>query len=349
MRFSISLFNFATILPTYLARAIFVMFIEAENFLPEATLSALSLQKMAREVDLEKLAPKEENIGEKSEIEKVAVVTQFAAAVNPNASMQQNYLNAISFLHAQDAGLSQVTQIFARMSELKALSETVDQDSEEMARYEAEFQTLLQEISQLRDSSFNGMPIFGEVAEKNPKEEETPSVEELESSQDDSGNDSEDKGYTATIVITEAKEGDKITASVNGQSIDSVTIQSNANETAQDLAESINTSSAGVVATAAAGVVKVESEEHFSLEAKAIDADTGLSNDTVSVEGPESSSESSDEDKSEKDKPNFPDEPKGTFDSEKESPPFRLVGTNETNKEASFNPSGFSTIVHWSK
>jgi hypothetical protein len=324
------------------------MSIEAENFLPETTLSALSLQKMARGVDLEKLAPKEEEIGEKSDVEKVAVITQFAAAVYPNASMQQNYLNAISFLHAQDAGLAQATQIFARMSELKALSETVDEDSQEMARYEAEFQNLLKDISELKDSSFNGMPIFGEAPQES---NENSTSEELTALQQESAeSDSEqNKSYTATIIITEATEGDKITTSVNGQTIDSVTIKGNINETAQELAESINSSTAGVFATAAAGVVKVEGEDQFSLEAKAIDAETGVSSGTVTIQGPEPSSDSSDEDKSEENKTKFHEEPEGNFDSEKESPSFRLVGSNQNSHESSFSPSGFSTIVHWSK
>ena len=328
------------------------MSIETENFLPEATLSALSLQKMAREVNLEKLAPKEEEIGEKSEVEKLAVVTQFAAAVNPNASMQQNYLNAISFLQAQDAGLAQATQIFARMSELKALSETVDEDSEEMARYEAEFQSLLRDINTLRESNFNGLPIFGESIEENQSStnqtEEAIAAEKLGTEKLESTESDQDKGYTATIIITEATEGDKISASVNGQAIDAVTIQSNANETAQDLADSINSSSTGVVATAAAGVVKVESDDQFSLEAKAIDAE-GISNGTVTVQGPEPSSESSEDEKSKDKKLKFPDEPKGKFESEKESPAFRLVGSSENTHKGSFSPSGFSTIVHWTK
>jgi hypothetical protein len=344
--------NFAFIPPTYDARAIFAMSIETENFLPEASLSALSLQKMAREVNLEKLAPKEEEIGEKSEVEKLAVVTQFAAAVNPNASMQQNYLNAISFLQAQDAGLAQATQIFARMSELKALSETVDDDSEEMARYEAEFQSLLRDINTLRESNFNGLPIFGESIDENQSStnqtEEAIAAEKLGTEKEESTESDQDKGYTATIIITEATEGDKITASVNGQAIDAVTIQTNANETAQDLADSINSSSAGVVATAAAGVVKVESDDQFSLEAKAIDAE-GISNGTVTVQGPEPSSEPSEDEKSKDKKLKFPEEPRGKFESEKESPAFRLVGSNENTHKGSFSHSGFSTIVHWTK
>ena len=332
------------------------MSIDAENFLPEATFNALTLRNMAREVDLEKLAPKEEDIGEKSEVEKVAVVTQFAAAVNPNASIQQNYLNAISFLHAQEAGLAQATQIFARMSELKALSETVDQDSQEMANYEAEFQSLLKDVSQLRDADYNGLSIFGESAQGDlrstgPSHEKVQTEGVTSTNQEDSPQPEfdQDRGYTATIVITQANEGDKISASVNGQAIDSVTIKSNTNETAQELAQSINTSSAEVVATAAAGIVKVEGEDRFSLDAKAFNAETGVSTGTVTAHGPETSSESSDQEKSEQNKTEFAEKPIGNFESEKESPQIRLVGSDETTHEGSFNPSGFSTIVHWSK
>lgn len=319
------------------------MSIEAENLLPEATLKALTLQNMAREVDLEKLAPKEEEIGKKSEVEKVAVVTQFAAAVNPNASMQQNYLNAISFLHAQDAGLAQATQIFARMSELKALSETVDEDSEEMAKYEAEFQGLLKDVSQLRDANYNGLSIFGEPAQEERSE---PPIQEdrlaVSSQHSDKEEEEADKTYSATIVITEASEGDKISASVNGMTVDAVSAKKNANETAKDLAESINTSASGVIATAAAGVVKVESEARFTLEAKATDAESGATTGSVSVQGPDAVQPAS---KSKENTEKEKEDPKP----EQESQPFRLVGTSEASQNASFRPSGFSTIVHWSE
>ena len=297
---------------------------------------------------MDKLAPKEKEVGTDSTAEKVAVITQFAAAVNPNAPMQQNYLNAISFLQSQDAGLAQATQIFARMSELKAMSEIAEKDSEEMAAYEQEFQHLLQDISDLRKASFNGNPIFPgqQLVEETQKADISQSIAQEKAKAEQK---QEVETYTATIVITEATEGDKITASVNGQAIDSVTIESSANDTAQELAEAINSSSAGVVATAAAGIVKVESEDKFSLEAKAIDAETGLSNGTVSVEGPGFPSEESEEKESEEKKPLVEENDKGNFQSEKESPPFRLAGSNDTTHEASFHPSGFSTIVHWSK
>ena len=334
------------------------MSIEAENFLPEVqTLNAFSLQQFAREVDLEKLAPKEKEIGQDSEIQKVAVATQFAAAVNPYAPMEQNYLNAISFLQAQDAGLAQITQIFSRMSELKALSQSVKGGSEEMSAYEAEFQDLLEELKRLREESFNGTSLLNESNQASRTSRENPQAENtaITSNQDTSTQESTEEKHSATIVITEAKEGDKISASVNGMSIDAVAAKKNVNETAQDLAESINTSASGVVATAAAGVVKVESEDRFSLEAKATDADSGISTGAVSVQGPEAVQPTSEAEKTSEDEKDETEEKNSAFKSkeverknEEEAPPFRLVGSSEASQNAAFRPSGFSTIIRWS-
>jgi flagellin-like hook-associated protein FlgL len=232
--------------------------------------SALGLSPVSEDKGLAGLVPEEETGRKESKVEEIAVVSQFASAVNPNAPMQQNYLNAISYLQAKDASLAKAGEVFARMNELKALSDDPSNSATDMERFNAEFGVLKEELRVTLEGTFNGKKVFSD------KE-----LSGFGKALDGTGREPRElfeegqKKYTASIIISGAGEGDRISASINGLAVDAVDFQGSDSETALELAEEINQSGCGVTATAGAGVVKIEGEERFTLEAKATDSDGG--------------------------------------------------------------------------
>ena len=293
--------------------------------------------------DNQRLGVREDKEGDGvvQEAEEIAVQSQFASAVNPNAPMQQNFLNAISFLQAQDASLARAGKVFERMNELKALSEDPSKNSSDMARYEEEFSTLQAELGGMLAGQFNGEKVLGEGQvpglEKVAKGD-APEAAVVAKFGEGPGQGAEFEKYTASIVITGAGEDDRISASINGMSVDAVDFQGTDSETAQELAEEINTSGTGVTATAAAGVVKIEGDERFVLEAKATDSRGGKVEGVVRtiLEG------LSVDRKGEEGKPG--DEHVASLSKEEG---FRLAGFQDGNGAAASGYSGYSRVVQW--
>lgn len=161
--------------------------------------------------------------------------------------------------------------------------------------------------------------------------------------------------YSASIVITGGEEGDRVSAEINGVGVDPVTVKGNTNETAKELAESINTSGAGVVALAVAGVVKVKGADRFALHAKAVNAEGGIVNGAVSVQGthavqpvPESMETPSEENHSEQGEDDNAGEEDGLDGKEKlgDADPYRKIGGPGAvfiNSQS----SGLSRVIRW--
>ena len=94
----------------------------------------------------------------------LAVGNKITATVNRNVRTQQNVSNAISFLQVQDGALSSVGKILDRMSELKTMSLDVTKNALDIANYDAEFNQLQDQLSNVRQEKFNGINLFTTTA-----------------------------------------------------------------------------------------------------------------------------------------------------------------------------------------
>ena len=94
----------------------------------------------------------------------LAVGMKLAATLNRNTRTQQNVQNAISFLQVQDGALTQVTKILDRMSELKTMHLDVTKNSSDLLNYDAEFNQLQDQLTNIRDEKFNSISLFQQTA-----------------------------------------------------------------------------------------------------------------------------------------------------------------------------------------
>ena len=90
----------------------------------------------------------------------LAVGNKLTATLNRNVRAQQNVSNSISFLQVQDGALASVGKILDRMSELKTMSLDVTKNSLDIANYDAEFNQLQDQLSNIREEKFNGINLF---------------------------------------------------------------------------------------------------------------------------------------------------------------------------------------------
>ena len=90
----------------------------------------------------------------------LAVSMKLNASINRLKGVTNNIQNAISFLEVQDGVLQGAADILTRMGELKALNQDVLKNSADKANYNAEFQSLQQQLYQVANSSFNGVSLF---------------------------------------------------------------------------------------------------------------------------------------------------------------------------------------------
>jgi len=96
----------------------------------------------------------------------LAVSMKLNASINRLQGVNNNIQNAISFLEVQDGVLQGAADMLTRMGELKALSQDVLKNASDKANYNAEFQSLQEQLYQIGNESFNGVSLFAKTAER---------------------------------------------------------------------------------------------------------------------------------------------------------------------------------------
>src|SRR5687768_9208188 len=94
----------------------------------------------------------------------LAVSSRMDAQVQRLAAANSNVGNAISFTQTQDGYLKKITKALDRMSELAMLAQDATKTDADRALYNVEFQQLGQYIGTAAGKTFNGVPLFGPVA-----------------------------------------------------------------------------------------------------------------------------------------------------------------------------------------
>jgi flagellin len=92
-----------------------------------------------------------------------AVATRFDAQINRISAASKNVSNAISFAQTQDGFLQKVAKALDRMSELAILAQDVTKNTNDLALYDTEYQTLGDYIDDLATKNFNSITLFDGV------------------------------------------------------------------------------------------------------------------------------------------------------------------------------------------
>ena len=96
----------------------------------------------------------------------LAVSMKLNASISRLQGVNNNIQNAISFLEVQDGILEGAAGILTRMGELKSLSQDVLKNASDKANYNAEFQSLQEQLYQIGNENFNGVSLFATTAER---------------------------------------------------------------------------------------------------------------------------------------------------------------------------------------
>jgi flagellin-like hook-associated protein FlgL len=91
----------------------------------------------------------------------VAVAARLSSAAKRSGVAGSNISNAVAFLQHQDTVLKTMGKMLERMSELQSLNSDVTKSSEDKANYELEFDNLKTELTDMKDSEFNGVKVVG--------------------------------------------------------------------------------------------------------------------------------------------------------------------------------------------
>lgn len=83
------------------------------------------------------------------------------SAIQRTDAVRTNVSNSVSYLQSQDASLGQASKIVDRISELKIRSQDITLSEEDKAGYEAEFQQLKAQLSDISEAKFNGKALYG--------------------------------------------------------------------------------------------------------------------------------------------------------------------------------------------
>ena len=173
----------------------------------------------------------------------LAVGNKLSATLNRNSRAQQNVQNSISFLQVQDGALAQAGKVLDRMSELKTMSLDVTKNALDIANYDAEFNQLQDQLTNIRDEKFNGIDLF------------STSADPLKAYTTESGDTQHGTAVaqTATITLAGATAADEWNVDIDGNALAAnVTFGADNNATATAIVDAINadaTISALVTAT----------------------------------------------------------------------------------------------------
>jgi flagellin len=90
----------------------------------------------------------------------MAVAYKMDSTIKRTESAIQNSQNGLSYLQVQDGALKTVGNILTRMSELRTMAMDVTKNSGDIENYSKEFVELQSQLSQIKESKFNGISLF---------------------------------------------------------------------------------------------------------------------------------------------------------------------------------------------
>jgi flagellin len=91
----------------------------------------------------------------------LAVSVKLSAAARRQGAVATNIGNTVSFLQTQDGALKVAAKVLDRMSELKTLYSDPTKNSSDLANYDAEFNELQTQLTDIAGEDFNTVALFG--------------------------------------------------------------------------------------------------------------------------------------------------------------------------------------------
>ena len=96
----------------------------------------------------------------------LAVSMKMQSSAKRLSGAEQNIQNAISFLQVQDGVLAGISELVDRMSELRALSNDVLKNEEDLESYNKEFKDLQLQMYDMANEKFNRVSLFARFTEE---------------------------------------------------------------------------------------------------------------------------------------------------------------------------------------
>lgn len=90
----------------------------------------------------------------------LAVSMKLSAALKRSEACEAGVGNALAFLQTQDGAIANAAKVITRMSELASMALDVTKSDEDLANYNTEFNQLRNQIANIADEKFNGIPLF---------------------------------------------------------------------------------------------------------------------------------------------------------------------------------------------
>lgn len=90
----------------------------------------------------------------------LAVSMKLSAAIRRSKAVEGNVANSISFLQTQDGVMNSADKVASRLSTLATLALDVTKNASDVSNYDAEFQSLQQQLAQFSSEKFNGISLF---------------------------------------------------------------------------------------------------------------------------------------------------------------------------------------------
>ncbi|MDC0369229.1 flagellin [Opitutales bacterium] len=99
----------------------------------------------------------------------LAVAYKLDSTVKRTEAVLNNHQNALSFLQVQDGALESVGNIVSRMSELRTMAADITKNDGDIENYSKEFRELQHQLSQIKESKFNGVELFAAEGDTHSK------------------------------------------------------------------------------------------------------------------------------------------------------------------------------------
>jgi flagellin-like hook-associated protein FlgL len=127
-----------------------------------ATVSAFNLARNTTELQksLARLSSGQKIVSPADDAGGLAVSMKLTAQIHRLDAVRQNVANAMSFLQVQDGALKVTSNLLDRISELKTMSMDVTKNAEDLANYNAEFNEIQEQLSNISEEKFNGINLF---------------------------------------------------------------------------------------------------------------------------------------------------------------------------------------------
>ena len=132
------------------------------NTNPAATIASYNLKKTSQEHErsLNRLSSGSRINSSYDDAAGLAVSMKMDSQIRNLDALDKNLANAKSFLETQDGALRIVAKILQRIEELEMLKKDVTKNDDDISLYNTEINQLKGELTNIRESKFNGVRLF---------------------------------------------------------------------------------------------------------------------------------------------------------------------------------------------